>query len=279
MESAIYLVATPIGNLQDFSARAEEVLRSVDLVAAEDTRHTKRLLDHFGIRTPMVSLHEHNESQKSQELVERVANSGERVAVVSDAGTPLISDPGYVLVSKARERGVRVVPIPGACALIAALSASGLASHQFAFDGFLPARAGARKERLEQLGDESRTVIFYESPHRIVAAVEQLADLFPERRVCLARELTKRFETIHTTSALQMLEWLRADPMQQKGEFVLLVEGVEIAEEKVEDLSIAVKVLLKRLLQDLPPKQASAVVADLSGWSKKELYQMAVNLK
>lgn len=279
LESAIYLVATPIGNLQDFSARAEQVLRDVDLVAAEDTRHTKRLFDQFSISTPMVSLHEHNEKQKTEELITRIREQKISLAVVSDAGTPLISDPGYVLVAQARELGVRVVPVPGPCALVAALSASGLPSSQFVFEGFLPSKSGARRAKLEGLSSETRTAIYYESPHRILATVDQLAELFPLRRVCLARELTKRFETIHTAIAKDMLAWLSADAMQQKGEFVLLIEGARPSEDKEELLSIDVKALLARLLIELPPKQAAAVVADFSSWTKKELYQMAVNLK
>ncbi|MDX1453538.1 MAG: 16S rRNA (cytidine(1402)-2'-O)-methyltransferase, partial [Oleiphilaceae bacterium] len=241
------------------------------------TRHTRRLLDYFGIDTPMTSLHDHNEKQKSQSLLARVRDENLSMALVSDAGTPLISDPGYVLVAQARAEGFKVVPVPGACALIAALSVSGIASNQFAFDGFLPHKKNARMLVLEALAKEARTVIYYESTHRIVAAVADLAELYPARRLCLARELTKRFEQIITDNALAVYEWLMADDVRQKGEFVLIVEGV--ADKKGDERAAVdpeVEKLLFRLLEELPPKQSAAIASDVTGVAKKELYNLAV---
>ncbi len=280
MESAIYVVATPIGNMEDMSPRAQRVLSEVSLIAAEDTRHTRRLLDNFGISTPMVSFHEHNERQKAETLIAKVRDEGEAVALVSDAGTPLISDPGYILVAQAREAGVNVIPVPGPSALIVALCASGLPSHRFAFEGFLPSKAGARRAALEMLQSEPRTIIYYESTHRIMTTLELLAELFPERRVCVARELTKRYETLYTASASEILQCLKTDSVQQKGEFVLIVEGVSVNELQVHrEQSLPADELLRRLLKDLPPKQAAAVVSDLTGRPKKELYNQAVVIK
>ncbi|KZY39356.1 rRNA (cytidine-2'-O-)-methyltransferase [Oleiphilus sp. HI0078] len=276
MESAIYIVATPIGNLSDITLRAIEVLKAVDVVAAEDTRHTRKLLEHYGIATKMISLHEHNESEKSAYIIGLV-KEGQSVALVSDAGTPLISDPGYTLVLRAKESGVLVRPIPGASALIAALCASGVASDTFIFEGFLPAKKKAKEEVLQSYLAERRTVIFYESPHRILVTLEAMSDVLAGRKLCVARELTKRYETIKYGEVSEVLAWMKADEDQTRGEFVLVLEG---SQEEPLSVSDEQKLkLLARLLLELPPKKASAVVADVVGGSKKEIYNLALSLK
>lgn len=275
MDSALYIVATPIGNLGDISQRAVETLASVDLVAAEDTRHTKKLLSHLGISKDMHSLHDHNERSKADYLL-GIIEGGRSIALVSDAGTPLISDPGYVLVALARERGIKVVPLPGPCALIAALSASGLACDRFAFEGFLPAKAKAKKDALLKLEKDPRTCVFYESTHRILDTLSVLAELFPQRKLTLARELTKTFETFLTGTAESVLRQVESDDNQRKGEFVLIVEGFaaqnddEIGEEPVR--------LLKLLAKELPPKKAAGVVAELYSLNKNRLYQLLLDM-
>jgi len=274
ISNALYIVATPIGNLGDMSARAIETLRSVDVVAAEDTRHSGRLLQHFGINTRMLSYHDFSDDSRVQMIVERLRN-GESVALISDAGTPLISDPGYRLVLLAREAGVRVVPIPGACALATALCASGLPSDRFLFEGFLPARHTARIRHLEALRDESLTLIFYESPHRIVDSVtDMLAVLGPQRHVVLCRELTKTFETIHGDALGELLPWLLADDNRQRGEFVVLIRGAE--EIEPEGVGAEAEKVLAILLEELSVKQASALAARITGVKKNLLYQMAL---
>lgn len=275
MESAIYIVATPIGNLSDITIRGLEVLREVDVIAAEDTRHTRRLLDHHGISTKLVAYHEHNEAEKSQYIIGLV-REGKSVALVSDAGTPLISDPGHTLVALAKKEGVRVVPIPGPSALVAALSVSGLACGKFIFEGFLPAKKKAKTDLLEQFRYEARTVVFYETPHRIVNTLEVLAQLFPERQVAIARELTKRFETITAGSAESLLSWTLGDENQQRGEFVLVLSG---ASRLVDDEFLNQEKLLARLVEYLPPKKAVQVVVEFYGGDKKALYEKAVTMK
>jgi 16S rRNA (cytidine1402-2'-O)-methyltransferase len=276
LESAIYIVATPIGNLSDITLRAIDVLKEVDLVAAEDTRHTRRLLEYHGIAAKTISLHEHNETQKSDSLIEQVLQ-GRSIALVSDAGTPLISDPGYILVQRAKQHGVSVVPIPGPSALIAALSASGVPSDKFIFEGFLPAKNKSKRELLESFENEKRTVMFYESPHRIVSTMEMMVECFPLRNMCVARELTKCYETIKYDTAENILSWMKADENQTRGEFVLVLEGSSdpVLSENEEQK----KVLLARLLEELPPKKASAVVSDVLGGSKKEIYALALSMK
>ncbi len=213
----LYVVATPIGNLGDMTARAIAVLQQVDLIAAEDTRHSGPLLQHFGITTACIACHDHNERQIAAGLVERI-QSGESVALISDAGTPLISDPGYLLVRTAREAGVPVVPVPGASAMIAALSVSGLPSDRFSFEGFLPAKSSARRQRLQALADEGGTLIFYESTHRIEESLADMAEVFgPERYAVIAREITKRFETVHGDTLQNLIAWIAADANQTKG--------------------------------------------------------------
>ncbi|MBS7326950.1 MAG: 16S rRNA (cytidine(1402)-2'-O)-methyltransferase [Thiopseudomonas sp.] len=268
----LYVVATPIGNLQDISARALQLLQQVDLIAAEDTRHSARLLEHFGIRTPMVACHEHNERDGSGALVERLL-AGETLALISDAGTPLVSDPGFRLVRAARAAAVQVVPVPGACAAIAALSVAGLPSDRFSFEGFLPAKSAARSKRLQDLAGDSRTLIFYEAPHRVLECVMDMASAFgPLRKAVLARELTKAFETIHDAPLGELAAWIAADSNQQRGECVLLVEGADDkAERDVVDAESQRVLML--LAAELPLKKAAALTAQITGARKNLLYQ------
>jgi len=275
-EGVLYVVATPIGNLQDMSLRAIDILKSVDLVAAEDTRHTRKLFTYHGIATPLLAVHEHNERDVTGRLLARLA-AGERIALVSDAGTPLISDPGFVLVRAAREAGVRVVPVPGASALVTALSVSGLPTDRFRFEGFLPPRQAARRQRLQTLRAQAVTLVFYESSHRIVEALADMADcLGAARRAVIARELTKTYETIHAGTLAELLDWLQADTNQQKGEFVVLVHGVEIDPEQ---LDAAARYALEVLLEELPLRQASALAARITGAPKNRLYEYGLELK
>jgi 16S rRNA (cytidine1402-2'-O)-methyltransferase len=277
-DTCLYIVPTPIGNLGDITARALDTLQSVQLIAAEDTRHSARLLQHFGITTPMWALHDHNERAQADRIVQRLSG-GENIALISDAGTPLISDPGYHLVRKVREAGFRVVPLPGACALVAALSASGLPTNRFTFEGFLPAKSLARKQRLEAVADDSRTLMFYESPHRLLASLETMLEVFgPDRYVVMARELTKTFETIHGDQLAKLVDWIKADAYQQKGEFVLLVHGAEAVIDADSLTSEQLRVLTL-LLDELSVKQASALAAKICNCKKKKLYQAALELK
>ncbi|MCL5975298.1 MAG: 16S rRNA (cytidine(1402)-2'-O)-methyltransferase [Gammaproteobacteria bacterium] len=274
--AALYIVATPIGNLADISARAIEVLSSVDLIAAEDTRHSKYLLQHHGIETSTISLHEHNEQQRSELLLARIA-AGESIALISDAGTPLISDPGFRLVNMAREQGIKVIPIPGACAVITALSASGLSAERFAFEGFLPPKSTARRQVLEKLANEPRTLIFYESPKRMVASLQDMLAVFGgERKACLARELTKMFETIVTLPLAELVEVVINDPNHQKGEIVLLIEGQSTVVDSDEAEQARV---LQILLQEVPLKQAASITASILGIKKNQAYDMALKLQ
>jgi 16S rRNA (cytidine1402-2'-O)-methyltransferase len=272
----LYIVATPIGNLQDMSLRAIETLKGVAGIVAEDTRHSQQLLQHFSIQTPVVALHEHNERDRTQQLLQRL-QQGEDLALISDAGTPLISDPGYYLVRELQLAGMKVVPIPGACAAIAALSAAGLATDRFIFEGFLPAKAGAREHRLTELRDENRTLIFYEAPHRVLETLQAMLAVFgPERRVVLARELTKLFETIKSAPLQELVEWVSADPNQQRGEIVILVEGLKV----VADAALKeMRRILTTLLADLPLKQAVELTAKITGLKKNEVYALALKIK
>lgn len=265
----LHVVATPIGHLDDISARALATLRSVDAICAEDTRHTRQLLAHVGIERPLIALHEHNEDALAERIVARLL-AGESLALVSDAGTPLVSDPGYRLVAAARAAGVRVSPVPGACALVAALSVAGLPSDRFAFEGFLPAKSGARRERLALLAGETRTLIFYESSHRIEEClVDAMAAFGPARPVALARELTKLFETVLDGSIAEVHARVAADPDQRRGEFVLIVQGVgDDAEAKVAE-GRRVYALLNA---HLPPSTAAKLAAEISGAPRKALY-------
>ncbi|OOF28897.1 MULTISPECIES: 16S rRNA (cytidine(1402)-2'-O)-methyltransferase [Salinivibrio] len=266
----LYIVPTPIGNLADITQRALEVLANVDLIAAEDTRHTARLLSHFSISTKTFALHEHNEQQKAAALINRL-QQGQSIALVSDAGTPLISDPGYHLVTQCRDAGIRVVPLPGACAVVTALSASGLPSDRFSFEGFLPPKTKARQDTFRDLADDPRTLIFYESPHRIRDSLaDMLAVLGPERRVVLARELTKTFETIHGAPLGALIEWLNEDPNRLKGEMVLLVAGHRADKNALPQSACRA---LGLLAAELPLKKAAALVAELYSVKKNALYK------
>ncbi|MFN3587147.1 MAG: 16S rRNA (cytidine(1402)-2'-O)-methyltransferase [Moraxellaceae bacterium] len=276
-EGVLYVVATPIGNLADFSPRAIATLKAVAVVAAEDTRHSSRLFQHFAIDTRLVALHDHNEAAQVEAFLARL-RAGEDVALISDAGTPLVSDPGYRLVAAAQAAGLRVVPVPGACAAIAALSAAGLPSDRFVFEGFLPAKAAARRERLVALAAEPRTLIFYEAPHRVAECLVDLREVLGgERRAVLARELTKAFETIRQCSLTALSEWVAADSNQQRGEIVLVVEGARIVAD-TEDWGEADRVL-RILMAELPLKQAAALAAELTGRKKNALYERALALR
>ena len=278
-KGTLYVVATPLGNLGDISQRAIDTLRKVDVIAAEDTRHSGKLMQHIGVGTPMLALHDYNERERTASLLQRL-QEGEKIALISDAGTPLISDPGFVLVREVRAQGFDVVPIPGPSALITALSVSGLPTDRFAFEGFLPAKASHRLERLQALRSESRTMIFYESPHRILDMIEALGQVFgAERQAVAARELTKNFETVHGASLAELLDWMRADPNQQRGEFVVLVRGAEEVTAAA-GASLDVDDFLRVLLdEELPVKKAANIVARVTGLKKNDLYKRALELK
>lgn len=277
MAGTLFVVATPIGNMDDISARAVSVLQSVDLIAAEDTRHSGRLMSHFQITTPLVAYHDHG-SEAQGERIFAALDEGQDVALISDAGTPLVSDPGYRLVRSARLKAYKVVPLPGACAAITALSAAGLPSDRFCFEGFLPAKQSQRRKSLELLAGETRTLIFYEAPHRIVATVEDLIEIFgAEREVTLAREITKTYETVLNGNLSELLAQIKNDVNQQKGEMVLVVRGfdgeLQGAQEQEEER------VLKLLLVDLPVKQAASLAAKICGTQRNALYKKALALK
>jgi len=274
----VYVVATPIGNLEDLSPRAARLLGEVALIAAEDTRHTARLLRHLGLVVPLMSLHEHNEAARVDQLDERLLQ-GESIALVSDAGTPLISDPGFVLVRELRRRGRRIVPVPGACALVAALSAAGLPTDRFFFQGFLPAKPGARRQRLEALLERSETLVFYESPHRIRETLEAMAALFDKRRMVLARELTKTFETFLDGDAASILACMEADPDQARGEFVIMLAGAGPRDETQSAEVEGAALLAALLAEGVGVKQAANIAARLLGGTKKSWYAQAQTLK
>lgn len=276
--ASLYVVATPIGNLEDLGPRAARLLGEVALVAAEDTRHTGRLLRHLGLSVPMLSLHEHNEAARVEQLDARLA-AGESIALVSDAGTPLISDPGFVLVRELRARGRRIVPVPGACALVAALSAAGLPTDRFTFQGFLPAKGGGRRARLAALAGREETLVFYESPHRIRDTLADLAAVVGERRLVLARELTKAFETFLDGSAEALLARMDTDPDQARGEFVVMVAGAPPRQEE-EAGQVAGEALLAALLAEgVGVKQTASVAARVLGGARKAWYARAQALK
>ncbi|QJQ96414.1 MULTISPECIES: 16S rRNA (cytidine(1402)-2'-O)-methyltransferase [Halomonadaceae] len=275
---ALYVVATPIGNLDDLSPRAARVLGEASVIAAEDTRHSAKLLRHLGIERPLISLHEHNEAGRVAQIAERLA-LGQDVALISDAGTPLICDPGFVLVRELRDMGHRVVPIPGPCALIAALSAAGLPTDRFLFLGFLSAKSGARRARLQALLERDETLICYESPHRIRDTLADIADLFADRRVVLARELTKTFETFLDGTAATLIDRIEADPDQARGEFVMMLSGAPKRSES-EHATIDATMLLTSLLDEgVGVKQVAAVAARMLGGPKKLWYARAQAIK
>jgi len=276
MSASLYCVATPIGNLADISERAIKTLKTVDKIYAEDTRVTVRLLTHLGFQKTLVSLHDHNESARVAQVLTDL-EQGLNVALVSDAGTPLISDPGYHLVKEVAAAGFNIVPIPGACAVVAALSAAGLATDRFIFEGFLSAKSSGRKASFEQLKTETRTLIFYESSHRIEGFLEDLITVLgAERELVIARELTKLYESFYRGSAQALLERLRVDNDMQKGEFVVLVKG---ASEVPEQGSVDVETVLQALLdEDIPVNQAAKIAARITGQAKNKLYRQAMEM-
>jgi 16S rRNA (cytidine1402-2'-O)-methyltransferase len=270
----LYLVATPIGNMGDISARAREILAAAGVVAAEDTRHSGRLLRELGLERPLVSLHEHNEKARTAELVARL-KAGESVALVSDAGTPLVSDPGFALVRAAVEAGIAVVPVPGACAAIAALTASGLPVERFCFEGFLPARAGARRQRLAELAGEPRTLVLYEAPHRIAACLADLAAVLGgQRRACVAREITKLHESYYRGGLGELAERAKCDADLARGESVVVVEGAPRQAGDAAQLDAAIAVLLRYLT----PSAAAAAAAELTGARRNDAYARALEM-
>ena len=272
--STLYIVPTPIGNLGDITQRALDVLSHVDLIAAEDTRHTGLLLQHFAINARLFALHDHNEQQKADQLISKL-QQGLSIALVSDAGTPLINDPGYHLVNQCRKNGIKVVPLPGACAAITALSAAGLPSDRFCYEGFLPAKTKSRQDCLRDLAQEPRTLIFYESTHRLLDSLADMVTVWGEARdVVLARELTKTWETIQGMPVGELLNWVREDENRRKGEMVLIVEGYQ----KPQEDHFAPEVLrtLAILQKELPLKKAAAVTAEIYGVKKNALYKHVI---
>ena len=272
----LYVVATPIGNLGDITHRALEVLAGVDRICAEDTRNSKKLLTHFGIQKPLVALHDHNERDRLQQLTEFL-QAGESLALISDAGTPLISDPGYHLVQHLREAGLKVVPLPGACAIIAALSVAGLPTDRFVFEGFLPAKSSGRKQVFKDCTQQTCTQVYYESSHRIEASVADLCEVIEsDRRVVLARELTKLYEELFSGTAAELLAWLQADANHQRGEFVLMVQG---ALPTNATQGMALEPLLKLLMGELSVKQSAGLAAKITGENKNHCYKLAMSLR
>jgi len=272
----LYIVATPIGNLTDISQRALDVLTQVNIIACEDTRHTQKLLSAYSIKNKTLSMHDHNERQR-QEYIAKLLTEGKSIALVSDAGTPLISDPGFHLVRHCRQQKLKVSPIPGACAAIAALSVAGLPTDRFSFEGFLPSKSVARQAILSNLANEERTMVFYDAPRRAIDTVADIVTVLGgERYVVIARELTKTFETVYSDTAENLLAWLNQDANQLKGEMVLIIEGF-----KMDPLAISPKVIdtLKLLLKEMKPKTACAITAEIYGVKKNALYDIALSLK
>lgn len=274
----LYIVATPIGNLEDITQRALNTFEQVDLIAAEDTRHSGLLLSHYGIKKPFFALHDHNEQQRAIVLVEKLVQ-GFNIALISDAGTPLISDPGFHLVRACHQAGIKVVPVVGACAAIAALCSSGIASDRFCFEGFLPAKTKSRCDKLTELSEEKRTLIFYESTHRILDTLADMQQIFgQERYVVMARELTKTWETIYGAKLIELLVWLQQDPNRIKGEIVLVVEGNK--NHIPDEIPAPALKLLTRLVEELPLKKAASIAAEIFNCKKNDLYQYGLeNLK
>ncbi len=274
IKGGLYIVATPIGNLEDITARALKVLGKVELVLAEDTRHSQKLLQHYNITAPLQSCHEHNEQKILSGILQRL-QAGAAIALISDAGTPLINDPGFLLVSTAQAADIPVIPIPGPSALIAALSASGLATDRFVYEGFLPKQAGARRARLQELVTESRTLIFYEAPHRVCATLQDMIENFGGDRVAvIAKELTKQYETIRRGHLAELLDWLNADPARQQGEFVLLVAGR--TPEAVEENEA--RRVLEILLRTQSVKEAAVAAAEILAVPKNRMYDLALEI-
>lgn len=275
-QNALFIVATPIGNLSDITLRAIEVLRNVSVIAAEDTRHSAKLLQHHDIGTPLISYHDHGGDAQVSRILAKLSEGGS-VALISDAGTPLISDPGYRLVNAVRAQGFDVVPIPGPCAFISAISASGLPSDRIAFEGFPPAKTQARKQAFEALNKDSRTLVFYESTHRILACLLDMKEGFgAKREICIARELSKTYETFLRGSIDEVILQMEQDPNQQKGEFVVLVRGAEV-DSSNDEVSPEAQKLLSVLCQELPVKQAASITAKVTGDKKNKCYQWALD--
>ena len=276
MSGILFIVATPIGNLDDITFRAVETLKSVDLVLAEDTRHSQKILNHFNIKTPISAFHDYNEREKCNTVIDKL-KQGDSIALISDAGTPLISDPGYILVSAAKKNSVNVVPIPGPSALIAALSASGIPSDRFSFFGFLPSKQNARIKTLKTFASRPETIIVYESPKRIMATLTDMLFVFgEEREVCLAKELTKTFETILTTNISNLIDYISADPGHQKGEFVLLISST--AKKGQLEFDQQLDRLLPVLCSEMGSSKAAKLAAKITGIDKKYCYQRAIEL-
>lgn len=276
MSGILYIVATPIGNLSDITIRAVEILKKVDAVLAEDTRHTKKLFDHYEIDSPLVAFHEHNENEKVDYILAQIG-SGKSLALVSDAGTPLISDPGYNLVLEAKKNGISVVPIPGPSALIAALSSSGIESNNFTFFGFLPSKQSARLRLLKTKKSLNETIIFYESPKRILAALMDMLEVFGEKRqVCLAKEITKSFETILNDNLVNLIEYLTSDSSHQKGEFVIIISPANKLD--LDEAQVQLEKILPILCAEMGASQAAKLAAKITGIDKKHCYKRAINL-
>jgi len=276
MTGILFIVATPIGNLDDITFRAVEILKSIDIILAEDTRHSKKLLKHLNIVKPIRAFHEHNEREKTKDIIGEL-HSGKSIALISDAGTPLISDPGYFLVAQAKKEGLRVAPIPGASALITALSASGLASDSFTFLGFLPSKKTARVKLLKSLVDRAETSIFYESPNRILETLTEMHAIFGDsHQVCLAKELTKVFETIQTDSIPNLIKYLNIDQSHQKGEFVILVSAIDRIDRAEAETQL--DSLLPILCAEMGASKAAKLAAKITGIDKKQCYKRAIDL-
>ena len=276
-ENQLYVVATPIGNLADITIRAQEVLEMVDIIAAEDTRHTKRLLNHLGIQKPLLAAHDHNEAFAAGTIVEKL-QSGMNVALVSDAGTPLIADPGFHVAKEVADAGFDVIPVPGACAVITALCAAALPTDRFIFDGFLPAKTSGRKQYFASVKNEERTLVVYESPHRILESLKDLQNELGEgKEIVVARELTKTFETFLRGTVASILATMEADSNQQRGEFVVMIRGA-LAKKKLDVPQDAID-LVVLLSEELPMKKAAALAAKHTGFKKNQLYQLALEQK
>ena len=273
MKAALYVVPTPIGNIGDMTLRSVEVLQAADMIAAEDTRHSRTLLNHYEISTPVISFHEHSGESVAVALAERIMQ-GERIALISDAGTPLVSDPGYQLVRAVQALDMPVVPLPGPCAAITALSAAGLPTHSFQFVGFLPAKQNARRSRLDALKSSESTIILYEAPHRILDLLDDIEDVLgAPREVCIARELTKTFETVRRDTVAIIRDWVKGDANQQRGEFVVMIAPDTQKGEGVSDEAFN---LLRALSNELPPRKAAQIVADHYGLKSRDLYQKLI---
>lgn len=274
LPAALYLVATPIGNLQDISKRAIDILQTVDIIAVENTNHSKFLLTHFNIHKPLLIVHDYNENKQVNRLLDKI-ETGQSIALISDAGTPLISDPGYHLVAMAHQKNIKVTPIPGACALISALISSGLPTDRFCFEGFLPNKISAKTSYLQNLKHETRTMIFYEAPHRLMKTLDLILEIFGEDRlICLARELTKKFETLLTGKIIDIIKLVKQNLNQQKGEIVLVIAGYK--ENNInKNISPQTEQILRLLLAELPVSQAVKLAAKITGVQKRLLYQHA----